>query len=116
MPKKDTEAEVLEAIAAMPKADRDIAERLHAVIRDAAPDLTPKLWYKQPAYAKGGKGGKVVVFFRGAEVDGERYLSLGFTGDAALDDGSMWPAAYALTALTKADEGRVADLVRRAAG
>jgi uncharacterized protein YdhG (YjbR/CyaY superfamily) len=112
-PKKDPEAEVLEKIAAMTDADRAIAEPLHALIRESAPELTPKLWYGQPAYAKGGK---VIVFFRGADVDGERYLTLGFSGNAQLDDGNLWPTAYAVTGLTAEDEARIAELVRTAAG
>jgi len=111
-PKPDPEDEVLAVIAAMPDADRTIAEKLHATIRASAPGLQPKLWYKQPAYAKNGK---VVCFFRGAAVDGERYLSFGFSGEANLDDGSMWPTAYALTKLTSADAKRIGALVQRAA-
>jgi len=111
-PKPDGEAGVLEVIAAMPDADREIAERLHAVIRAAAPDLAPKLWYGQPAYAKAGK---VVCFFRGAEVDKERYLTLGFSSEANLDDGRMWPTAYAITGLNANDEKAIAGLVERAA-
>lgn len=107
------EAAVLETIASMPKPDRDIAERLHAVITTSAPDLQPKLWYSQPAYAKAGK---VIVFFRGAVVDGERYLTLGFSGAAKLDDGNVWPTAYAVVKLTKADEAMIAELVKQAAG
>ena len=114
--KADPEEAVLETIAAMPEPDRAIAERLHAVIRASAPDLTAKLWYGQPAYARGGKGGKVVCFFRGAAVDGERYLTLGFSGEAKLDEGGMWPTAYAVTALTEADEAKVGALVKQAAG
>lgn len=106
------EAAVLETIAKMPKADRDIAERLHAVITTSAPELQPKLWYSQPAYAKDGK---VIVFFRGAEVDGERYLTLGFSGAAKVDDGNVWPTSYAITRLTKSDETRIGALVTRAA-
>lgn len=106
-------AELLDAIAGMPEEDRDLAERLHTVITTAAPSLAPKLWYKQPAYAKDGR---IVVFFRGAAVDGERYLSLGFTGAAKLDDGNVWPTAYAVTALTAADEERLAALVQKAVG
>lgn len=105
---------VLATIAEMPPADRKIAERLHATIVASA-ELTPKLWYGQPAYAKGGKNGKVVCFFRGAEVDGERYLSLGFSGQANLDDGNLWPTAYAVIGLTAADEQRIAALVKQAA-
>ena len=103
---------VLATIAEMPEPDRGIAERLHATIRAAAPDLTPKLWYGQPAYAKGTK---VVCFFRGAAVDGERYLTLGFSGEANLDDGKVWPTAYAVAGLTKADEKRIGALVKQAA-
>lgn len=106
-------AECAAAIAEMPPADRKIAERLHEVITEAAPDLAPKTWYKQPAYAKDGK---VVVFFRGAAIDAERYLTLGFSGDAQLDDGSMWPTAYAVTDVTDADAERIAALVRTAVG
>lgn len=111
-PKPDPEEAVLATIAALPDWERAIAERLHALIRDVAPDLAPKLWYGQPAYAKAGK---VVCFFRGAEVDGERYVTFGFSGHAAVDDGTMWPTAYALTDLTDADAERIAALVARAA-
>lgn len=115
--KADGAEQVAETIAAMPDADRAIAERLHDVITKAAPDLTPRLWYGQPAYAKGtGRNGKVVVFFRGADVDGERYLTLGFSSEAQVDEGAMWPTAYAVTKVTKAVETQVADLVRRAVG
>lgn len=110
--KKDGEAEVLEAIAAMPTWERSIGERLHAVVRENAPELTPRLWYKQPAYAKGSK---VVCFFRGAELDGERYVTFGFTGEANLDDGHMWPTAFALTGMTAAEEKTVGALVQKAA-
>jgi hypothetical protein len=75
----------------------------------------PKLWYGQPAYAKGGAKGKVIVFFRGAAVDGERYVSLGFSGNANLDDGNVWPTAYAVTKVTAADAKAIAALVKRAA-
>lgn len=108
------EEAVAEAIAAMTDADRTIAEKLHAVITKAGPDLTPRLWYGQPAYATGGAKGKVVCFFRGADVDGERYLSLGFSENANLDDGAMWPTAFAVTKVTEAVETQVADLVEKA--
>lgn len=111
--KPNPEEEVLAVIAAMPDADRTIAEKLHATIRASAPNLQPKLWYKQPAYAKDGK---VVCFFRGAAVDGERYLTFGFSGEANLDDGGMWPTAYALTKLTATDAKLIGALVARAAG
>lgn len=112
-PKKDPELEVREKIAGMSDADRRIAEPLHELIVASAPELTPKLWYGQPAYARDGK---VVVFFRGADVDGERYLTLGFSGNAQLDDGDLWPTAYAVTAMTPEVQRRIAELVRRAAG
>jgi len=110
--KANGEDAVLAAIAAMPKSDRSIAERLHKLIRASAPELSAKLWYGQPAYAKDGR---VVCFFRGAEVDKERYLTLGFSGEANLDDGQMWPTAYALTGLSAADEDKIAALVQQAA-
>jgi hypothetical protein len=110
--KADPEAEVLETIAAMPQPDRGIGERLHEIILASAPELSPKLWYGQPAYAAGGK---VVCFFRGAAIDKERYLTLGFSSEANLDDGHMWPTAYALTEVTTADEKRIAALVEQAA-
>ncbi|MFB9312213.1 DUF1801 domain-containing protein [Nocardioides plantarum] len=113
--KNDPTAEVLETIAAMTDRDRAVAERLHQVITAAAPDLSPRLWYKQPAYAAGGPKGKVVCFFRGADVDGERYLSLGFSSQARLDDGGLWPTAYAVTEVDDAVAARITDLVRRAA-
>lgn len=103
---------VLATIAAMPEAERAIGERLHAIIRASAPELTAKLFYGQPAYAKNGK---VVCFFRGAEIDKERYITLGFTGEANLDEGNMWPTSYALTALTDADEAKIGALVKQAA-
>ena len=105
------EAAVQEVIAALPEADRAIAERLHAVITGAAPELAPKLWYKQPAYARDGK---VVCFFRGAAVDGERYLTLGFSGDAALDDGDLWATAFAVTGVGPAAEKKITALVKQA--
>jgi len=110
--KADGEDAVLATIAAMPGPDRAIGERLHTIIRASAPELSAKLWYGQPAYAKDGK---VVCFFRGAEVDKERYLTLGFSGEANLDEGHMWPTAYALTALTASDEARIGAIVKQAA-
>jgi hypothetical protein len=103
---------VLATIAEMPVPDRALAERLHEIIRSSAPDLTARLWYGQPAYAKDGK---VICFFRGAAVDKERYLTFGFSSDAQLDDGNMWPTAYAVTALSAADEARIGELVKQAA-
>ncbi|MBO9556180.1 DUF1801 domain-containing protein [Cellulomonas sp.] len=107
------EPELLEKIAEMNDADRAMAERVHAVITAAAPDLDPTLWYGMPAYARKGKA---VVFFQPAGKFKARYSTLGFNDSAALDDGSMWPTAFALTELTADDEARIAELVRRAAG
>ena len=111
---KDAEGEkaVLEKIGEMPDSDRKIAERVHAIIRKAAPDLTPRTWYGMPAYSN--SDGKVVVFFRNASKFKERYAMLGFNDSAQLDDGSMWPIAYAITKLTKADETKIAKLVKQA--
>jgi hypothetical protein len=109
--KADSDDAVRATIAAMPERDRAIGERLDAIIRASAPELTAKLWYGQPAYAKDGK---VVCFFRGAEVDKERYLTFGFSSVANLDDGHMWPTSYALTALTAEDEARIGALVKQA--
>ena len=93
--------------------DRALGERIHAIVTKTAPDLTPKTWYGMPAYAD--KNGKVVVFFRNAEKFKERYAMLGFQDNANLDDGSMWPVAYALTTkLTRADEAKITKLVEQA--
>ncbi|WP_043626776.1 DUF1801 domain-containing protein [Nonomuraea candida] len=106
------ERDVLAKIAEMAPADRALAERVHAVITSAAPELAPKLWYGQPAYAKAGK---IVCFFRSGQVDKERYSSLGFTVEANLDDADgMWPTAYALTRLSEAGEAALRELVIRA--
>jgi uncharacterized protein YdhG (YjbR/CyaY superfamily) len=105
------EEAVLAALAGMSPEDRAIGERIHAIVKESAPDLTPKTWYGMPAYARDGK---VVVFFRNAEKFKERYAMLGFNDTATLDDGSMWPVAYALTKLTKADEAKIAKLVKQA--
>jgi uncharacterized protein YdhG (YjbR/CyaY superfamily) len=110
--KADEEGAVLEKIAEMPDHDRALAERIHAVIKAGAPELAPKLWYGMPAYAKAGK---VVCFFTPASKFKERYASFGFNAEANLDDGDMWPTAFALTALTAASEARIAELVKRAA-
>jgi uncharacterized protein YdhG (YjbR/CyaY superfamily) len=104
---------VLAKIAEMVGPDRVTAERLHAIITASAPGLWPKLWYGMPAYARDGK---VVCFFQPAQKFKTRYSTLGFSDEADLDDGSMWPTSYALTELTKADEARIAELVGRAAG
>ena len=106
-------ADVLEKIAEMPDADREIAETVHAIVTEVAPDLQPKTWYGQPAYAKGGK---VVLFFQASSKFKTRYATLGFNEDAALDDGAMWPTAFAITAVTPAVESTIRDLVAKAAG
>ena len=106
------EGAVLSALAAMSPDDRALGERIHAIVKETAPDLTPKTWYGMPAYAN--KDGKVVLYFRNAEKFKERYAMLGFNDTANLDDGSMWPVAFALTKLTKADEARIAKLLKQA--
>jgi uncharacterized protein YdhG (YjbR/CyaY superfamily) len=109
--KTDGESAVRDSIAAMSPSDRAIAKRLHELITATAPGLTPKTWYGMPAYAKDGK---VVCFFRNAGKFKERYAMFGFNDSAKLDDGSMWPVAYALTKLTPADEKKLAALVKKA--
>jgi uncharacterized protein YdhG (YjbR/CyaY superfamily) len=109
----DAEPEVLAKIAEMAEADRALAERVHAIVRAAAPGLAPRLWYGMPAYARDGK---VVCFFQSAGKFKARYATLGFNDPARLDDGTMWPTAFALTELTAADEERIAALVAKAAG
>ena len=106
------EEAVVSALAKMSPDDRALGERIHAIVTQAAPDLTPKTWYGMPAYAN--RDGKVVVFFRDAGKFKERYAMLGFNDSANLDDGSMWPVAFALTKLSKADEARIAKLVQQA--
>ena len=109
----DGETAVREALAAMPPKDRAMGERVHAIVTKAAPELVPKTWYGMPAYAN--KEGKVVCFFRNASKFKERYAMFGFNDSANLDDGSIWPIAFALKELTKADEARIAKLVKQAA-
>ena len=111
--KTDGTADVLAKIAAMPDDDRLIAERVHAVIMKAAPDLAPRTWYGMPAYAKDGK---VLCFFQNSAKFKVRYCTLGFSDVAALDDGSMWPTSFALPKLTKESERRIAALVKQAVG
>jgi hypothetical protein len=106
------ERAVLEAIAAMAEADRAMAERLHALITASAPSLAPKTWYGQPAYAN--QDGKIVCFFQPASKFKTRYATLGFNDAATLDDGAMWPVAFALKELTNAEEARIAALVKQA--
>jgi uncharacterized protein YdhG (YjbR/CyaY superfamily) len=109
----DDATAVLDKIAEMEDSDRALAEKVHQVITDAAPGLAPRLWYGMPAYAKDGK---VLCFFQPAKKFKSRYATLGFNDVAALDDGAMWPCAYALTTLTAADEKKVRALIARAAG
>ena len=110
--KEDAERAVLEKIAELAAPDRAMAERIHAVIKASAPVLSPKLWYGMPAYAKDGK---IVCFFQSAAKFKSRYATLGFNDPANLDDGAMWPTAFALTELTADVEARIAELVKRAA-
>ena len=109
--KADGERELLEKIAEMQPSDRAMAERLHAIITTNAPTLAPKTWYGMPAYASDGK---VVCFFQPAEKFKTRYATFGFNDSAHLDDGAMWPTAYALKELITADEERIAALVKKA--
>jgi uncharacterized protein YdhG (YjbR/CyaY superfamily) len=108
----DGESAVREALDEMTPQDRAIGERLHSIVKKTAPELSPKTWYGMPAYAN--KEGKVVCFFRNASKFKERYAMIGFNDSANLDDGSMWPVAYALKKLTKADEARIGALVKKA--
>jgi uncharacterized protein YdhG (YjbR/CyaY superfamily) len=110
--KADGEKELLVKIAEMPEADRAIAERLHAIVKEVAPGLSPKTWYGMPAYAKDGK---VLCFFQSAHKFKTRYATVGFTDSAKLDKGAMWPTSYALTELTPAEEKKIAALVKKAA-
>jgi len=105
------ESEVLAKIAEMPESDRVMAERIHAVVKASAPALSPKTWYGMPAYAKDGE---VVCFFTSADKFKSRYASFGFNDSAHLDEGAMWPTAFALTELTAADEARIGALVKKA--
>ncbi len=109
--KEDGERDVLAKIAAMPPADRAMAERLHAIIKAHAPALSPKTWYGMPAYARDGQ---VVCFFQSSDKFKTRYATLGFSDEANLDEGHMWPTAFALTELTAVDEARIGALVKRA--
>ena len=111
--KADGEADVLAKIAEMPPEDRAIADRIHAIVKAVAPDLAPRTYYGMPAYAKDGK---VLCFFQPASKFKARYSTLGFNDDARLDDGTMWPTSWALTRLTPADEARITELVKQAAG
>ena len=109
--KADGESDVLAKIAEMPEPDRAMAERLHAIIKDNAPALSPRTWYGMPAYAKDGK---VVCFFQSAAKFNARYATFGFNDTANLDEGTMWPTAFALKELTAADEAKIGALVKKA--
>ena len=109
--KADGESDVLAKIAEMPEPDRAMAKRLHAIIKASAPALSPKTWYGMPAYARDGK---VVCFFQSAQKFKSRYATFGFSDQANLDEGAMWPTSFALKELTAADEARIAALVKKA--
>jgi uncharacterized protein YdhG (YjbR/CyaY superfamily) len=109
---KAAESDVLAAIAAMPESDRVMAERIHAIIKASAPALSPKTWYGMPAYAN--KDGNVVCFFQAADKFKARYATFGFNNDANLDQGAMWPVAFALKELTGAEEEKIRALVKKA--
>jgi uncharacterized protein YdhG (YjbR/CyaY superfamily) len=111
--KADGEGDVLARIAEMPEPDRTMATRLHAIVKASAPALVPKTWYGMPAYAKDGK---VVCFFQSARKFNSRYATFGFSDAARLDDGAMWPTAFALESLSEAEEARIGALVKKAAG
>jgi uncharacterized protein YdhG (YjbR/CyaY superfamily) len=106
------ERAVLEKIAEMPQPDRSLAERIHAIVTAAAPELSPRTWYGMPAYAN--REGKVVCFFKPASKFNERYATFGFDAAANLDEGNMWPTSFALKALTAAEEAKIAALVEKA--
>jgi uncharacterized protein YdhG (YjbR/CyaY superfamily) len=109
--KVDGESDVLAKIAEMPEPDRAMAKRLHAIIKASAPALSPKTWYGMPAYAKDGK---VVCFFQSAQKFKTRYATFGFSDAASLDEGAMWPTAFALKELTATEEARISALVKKA--
>jgi uncharacterized protein YdhG (YjbR/CyaY superfamily) len=109
--REDGERALLAKVAEMPESDRALAERLHAIVKANAPALTPKTWYGMPAYAKGDK---VVCFFQSADKFKSRYATFGFSDQANLDEGAMWPTSFAVTKLTAADEKRIAGLLNKA--
>jgi uncharacterized protein YdhG (YjbR/CyaY superfamily) len=109
--KADGESDLLAKIAEMPEPDRAMAERLHAIIKASAPALSPRTWYGMPAYAKDGK---VVCFFQSAAKFNARYATFGFSDEANLDEGAMWPTSFALKGLTAAEEARIGALVKKA--
>jgi hypothetical protein len=110
--KADGESAVLAKIAEMPDPDRAMGERIHAIIKASVPSLLPRTWYGMPAYARDGK---VVCFFQSAQKFKSRYATFGFSDEANLDEGAMWPTAFALKELTAAEEARIAALVKKAA-
>ena len=110
--KEEAERDLLEKIAEMPQADRVLAERIHEIVTETAPSLFAKTWYGMPAYAN--DDGKIVCFFKSADKFKSRYATLGFEEAANLDEGAMWPTAFALTKLSKADEARITALVKKA--
>jgi uncharacterized protein YdhG (YjbR/CyaY superfamily) len=110
--KAEGERAALAAVAAMPEPDRSLAERVHAIVQESAPELAPRTWYGMPAYAN--REGKVVCFFQSAEKFKSRYATFGFTDAANLDDGAMWPTSFALKELTAAEEARIRALVTKA--
>jgi uncharacterized protein YdhG (YjbR/CyaY superfamily) len=112
--REESEKALLEKIAEMPKADRDLAEKVHEIVTANAPGLTPKTWYGMPAYAD--DNGKAVCFFRSADKFKSRYATLGFSDLANLDDGAMWATDFALTKIGAAEEKRITELVRTAVG
>jgi uncharacterized protein YdhG (YjbR/CyaY superfamily) len=109
--KAEGERDVLAKIAEMPASDRALAKRIHAIVKASAPDLSPKTWYGMPAYAKGGK---IVCFFQSADKFKSRYATFGFSDEANLDKGAMWPTSFAVTKLSAADEAKIAALVKKA--
>jgi uncharacterized protein YdhG (YjbR/CyaY superfamily) len=111
--KADGEADVRAKIAEMPESDRAMAERIHEIVTASAPDLVPRTWYGMPAYARDGK---VLCFFQAADKFKARYATFGFNDVATLDEGTMWPTSWALTNLSKADEKRIGELVKKAVG
>jgi uncharacterized protein YdhG (YjbR/CyaY superfamily) len=110
--KADGESDVLAKMAEMPESDRSMAERIHAIVKASAPELSPRTWYGMPAYAN--KDGKVICFFTPAAKFKERYATFGFNAEAKLDEGNMWPTSFALTKLTAADEARIGALLKKA--
>jgi uncharacterized protein YdhG (YjbR/CyaY superfamily) len=109
--KAEGERDVLAKIAEMPGPDRALAKRVHAIVKASAPDLAPKTWYGMPAYAKDGK---IVCFFQSADKFKSRYATFGFSDEANLDKGAMWPTSFALTKLSAADEAKIGELVKKA--